>query len=456
MHDTTNQRREQALAIWHAGIDAVRPSVLLPRAVADASLGLSQAVASASRIVVVGAGKAGGAMTQSLLDSFPQDRDRFAGLVNVPDEAVPPQQGQIELHGARPAASNHPTERGVAGARRMLDLLRAADPGDIGIVLLSGGASALLPLPCPGITLAEKQAITLLLHKCGATIGEMNTVRKHLSAIKGGRLAQAFAGSALYSLILSDVIGDPLDVIGSGPTVADPSTYADALAVLGKYHLISEDPVRQGAVAPSQIVRYLQAGAAGIHSETPKQTPGNVHNRLIGTNASALQAAATMAKGMGFQVHSLGSEIQGDTAGAATEHVKVIRSMIEGQSGGAQPICLLSGGETTVNLTPGHGRGGRNQQFALHLLVQMAAEVLSRVTAVIGGTDGEDGPTDAAGAIVDSTTLSNAQSRGLRARDALVAQDAYPFFDQSGGLLKTGLTQTNVMDLRVMLLFPGG
>ncbi len=328
---------------------------------------------------------------------------------------------------ARPTASNQPTEAGVAGARRILEIVGLAGPRDVCICLLSGGGSALLPAPCPGITLEQKQRVTLLLHACGASIGEMNAVRKHLSAIKGGWLAEAFKGSALFSLILSDVIGDPLDVIASGPTVADPTTFADALAVLRKYQLLDGSTGTQNNRVPVEVVRYLQEGMAGVHPETPKRTPDNVRNCIIGNNQLALATAARKAEFLGFHVHCLGSAIDGDTAAAVKVHLEAITDLMDKQTGDLRPICLLSGGETTVNLGASHGKGGRNQEFALALSLKLPSEVLERITILAGGTDGEDGPTDAAGAIVDLDTRDNAGVGGVQALRALEARRCLSF-----------------------------
>ena len=447
MEDCSVQRRDQALKIWQAGVDAVRPGVLLPNAIANSKYGLANAVRNARRILVLGAGKAGAAMAEGLINALPDCRDRLHGVINVPNETVRTLQADIRLHGARPAASNQPTQAGVVGAKQMLELARSATSQDVGIVLLSGGGSALLPAPCAGITLEQKQRVTLLLHACGASINEMNAVRKHLSAIKGGRLAQAFHGETLFSLILSDVIGDPLDVIASGPTVADPTTFADALDILHKFKLVGPSG------APAEVVRYLEDGAAGKHDETLEHTPVNVHNLVIGNNQLAIEAAAARASELGFRVHQLGSEINGDTGQAALEHTVLISKLLEETAQENKPICLISGGETTVNLGARHGRGGRNQEFALSLLIHLDPQFLSRVTAIAAGTDGEDGPTDAAGAFADLTAWKRGQSKILSAEDALACHDAYSFFEQTQSLLKTGLTQTNVMDLRVMLLF---
>ena len=216
----------------------------------------------------------------------------------------------------------------MIGARRMLDLATSATDDDVGLVLLSGGGSALLPAPCSGITLEQKQRVTLLLHSCGASINEMNTVRKHLSAIKGGRLAQAFRGKELYSLILSDVMGDPLDVIASGPTVADPTTFAEALQVLRKFNLLDTDSRERAAQAPAEIVRYLEAGVRGQHEETLKLTPPNVHNVVIGNNGVAVDAARRRAEVLGFHVRSLGSNFGGDTRQAAINHAEMILELL--------------------------------------------------------------------------------------------------------------------------------
>jgi glycerate 2-kinase len=452
MHDINSERRSLAIQIWQAGVDAVRPSVLVPRTLADSSLGIAKALADASRILVVGAGKAGAAMSAAAAEFLAASRKTITGLVNVPNETVRVLPVDIELHGARPAASNQPTEAGVAGARRILDIAKSAGPRDVCLCLLSGGGSALLPAPCPGISLEQKQRVTLSLHACGASIGEMNSVRKHLSAIKGGRLAEAFRGEALFSLILSDVIGDPLDVIASGPTVADPTTFADALAVLRKYDLIESSSRVPNTRIPEAVVRYLEDGAAGIHPETPKRIAANIHNFVIGNNRLALESAARKAEALGFRVHSLGSSIDGDTRSAAQDHIRAIIELLASQTSNRQPLCLLSGGETTVNLGASPGKGGRNQEFALAAWLDLPAEARTLCTVLAGGTDGEDGPTDAAGAIVDDETRREAREQNLSGEAALAAHNAYPFLERTGSLLRTGLTETNVMDLRVILL----
>jgi hydroxypyruvate reductase/glycerate 2-kinase len=350
----------------------------------------------------------------------------------------------IRLHGARPAGSNQPTAEGVAGVGAMLDLVASAGPHDVGLCLLSGGGSALLPAPVEGVTLQDKQHVTTLLHACGATINEMNCVRKHLSAIKGGRLAQAFGARPLFSLIISDVIGDPLDVIASGPTAADPTTFADALAVLGRYALRER--------VPAAVVTHLERGRDGLIGETLKTLPPSVHNMILGNNHRALAAARQRAEALGYTVLNLGSFIEGETRQAAIVLAGIVRSIRADGQPMRPPMCLLSGGETTVTLTPQHGRGGRNQEFVLAAALHLGAAGLHRVVVLSGGTDGEDGPTDAAGALADEGTLRRASQAGLDPADYLARHDAYSFFEATGDLLKTGLTQTNVMDVRVLLI----
>lgn len=426
-----------ALAIWHAGVDAVRPEVLLPGFLThDADF--REHIDRAKRIIVVGGGKAGAAMAAAFETALPGHLAKMTGVLNVPADAVRPLQ-RITLHAGRPAGSNHPTAEGVAGSDRMLDLLRTAGPDDVAVCLISGGGSALLPAP-DGVTLEDKQSVTKLLHGCGATINEMNAVRKHLSRIKGGRLAQAFTGRRLFSLIISDVVGDPLDVIASGPTAVDPTTFDDALNVLEKYKLTSRVP---------NVVKHLQAGAAGEIPETLKDAPANVRNVLLGNSAVALKAAQTEAERRGFFTSNL-RDWEGDTRELADMFAKSLQ--IIGGRNGSPPLCFLSGGETTVNLGPNPGKGGRNQEFVLAMLHALGDEGMKNVVVLSGGTDGEDGPTDAAGAVADSQTLADLRKRGVDLAAALDRHDAYNVFDPVGALIKTGLTNTNVMDLRVILV----
>jgi glycerate 2-kinase len=442
METKESQLREHAVAIWQAAVDAVRPEELLGPALADRALEISAAIDQAPRVLVFGAGKAGAAMTAALEHALANYRGAVTGIVNVPAGPAPPLR-RVRLHVARPAASNQPTAEGIAGAEYMLELARSAGAEDVALCLLSGGGSALLPAPVPGVSLADKQSLTQILHACGATINEMNAVRKHLSRIKGGRLAQAFTGRALFSLIISDVIGDPLDVIASGPTAPDPTTFADALNVMERYALADK--------TPAAILDHLRRGAAGLIPETPKALPANVHNMILGNNERALAAARTRAEQLGYHVVHLGSAIQGDTGAAAESMVRTLQTARHAMSG---PVCILSGGETTVKLPAEHGLGGRNQEFVLAMAHELEREGLAGVAVLSGGTDGEDGPTDAAGAMASAETLARAGLLGLNPGDYLLRHDAYHFFEAVGGLLKTGLTGTNVMDVHVILANP--
>jgi hydroxypyruvate reductase/glycerate 2-kinase len=443
--------RREAQAIWQAAVDAARPQRLVQAAFADSASSLSSLVRAAPRVLVIGAGKAGAAMSAAVEDCLPDCLDRMDGLVNVPAEILRPLRA-IRLHAARPAGANEPTEQGVIGADRILQLAREAGPQDIALCLLSGGASALLPAPVPSVSLQDKQLITRLLHACGATINEMNTVRKHLSRIKGGRLARAFAGAALFSLIVSDVVGDPLDVIASGPTSPDPSTFAEALAVLDKFSLLNKGVQDPYQACPPSVMEYLRQGAAGAVPETPKSLPPTVRNIIIGNNPRSLAAAHAKANEAGYRTLNLGSCIEGESRQVATVMAGIVRSIRWHGLPVPAPVCLLSGGETTVTLARNHGLGGRNQEFALAFISELGQEGLQDVTVLSGGTDGEDGPTDAAGAWADETTLRKAATLCLDPSEFLKRNDSYHFFEKTGDLLNIGLTETNVMDIRVILV----
>jgi hydroxypyruvate reductase/glycerate 2-kinase len=435
--------RSDALAIWSAAVDAVRPEPLVERSVRAFPPDWQDAICTAPRVWVVGCGKAGAAMAAGLETGLADHLDKLAGLVNVPEGSERPLR-RVRLYAARPTGSNHPTAAGVAGAEEMLRLLASAGPDDVAVCLLSGGGSALLPAPADGVSLGDKQVVTKLLHASGATIGEMNAVRKHLSRVKGGRLAAAFRGRLLVSLIVSDVIGDPLDVIASGPTAPDPTTFADALAVLDRYRLTDR-------VTPSVLER-LRAGVAGRIPETPKQLPAHVHNLIVGSNAVALAAARDTAQGRGYAVHDIGSRVEGEARAVATDVAGLVREVRERGSSLRRPACILFGGETTVTLGPNPGRGGRNQEFVLAVLTKLGREGMQEVCVLSGGTDGEDGPTDVAGAVATADTLTRAEGLQLDPRDHLDRHDAYPFFDHTGGLIHTGLTGTNVADVGVVLV----
>lgn len=430
--------REHALAIWEAAVDAVRPEPLV-----RAALETEPAVHTAPRVLVVGAGKAGPGMAAGLEAALVARLDRVEGLVNVPEGTSAPLR-RVRLHAARPPGVNEPTAAGVAGAEAMLRLLQRAGPDDVAVCLLSGGGSALLPAPVSGVELADKLVVTKLLHRCGATIDEMNCVRKHLSRVKGGRLAEAFRGKRLVSLVVSDVVGDPLDVIASGPTAPDPTTFTDALAVLARYGLLG--------TTPAAVLRYLETGRGGVWPETPKAVPANVENRVIGSNRVALGAARQKAEALGYAVLDLGSFVEGETRPVATALAGVVRSVRSDGIPVRPPACVLLGGETTVTLGDTPGKGGRNQEFVLAVLAKLGAREMTGVTVLSAGTDGEDGPTDAAGAVADATTVTAITEHRLSLEDHLRRHDAYNLFDRVGSLIRSGLTGTNVMDVRVILV----
>jgi hydroxypyruvate reductase/glycerate 2-kinase len=440
--------RQHAMEIWRAAVEAVRPERCLPQ-VTPRVVQIAPEVfrrGGVGRILVVGGGKAGLAMARvwrKELEHLGIEPERVVGWVNVPGGEGSRCEGGIELWSARPHGINQPTAEAVAGTERILELAASAAPQDVLVCLLSGGGSALLPAPVARVSLQDKQAVTALLHRCGATIQEMNTVRKHLSRIKGGGLIRHFRGQRLISLIISDVIGDPLDVIASGPTATDPTTFQDALEILDRYGLTDQ--------VPEAVLQHLRRGAVGLEPETLKSLPTDpsgqprVHNLIVANNDMALEAAARHAGDLGYRVLNLGSWIEGETRQVAA----VLGDIALGQLRGT---CLLCGGETTVTLPQEHGLGGRNMEFVAacmqHLYRKCPAR-LADLTILSGGTDGEDGPTDAAGAVADADTAAHPLFGELSG--FLQRHDTYSFFAGVGGLLKTGLTGTNVMDVRIIL-----
>ncbi|HET8533115.1 MAG TPA: DUF4147 domain-containing protein, partial [Methylomirabilota bacterium] len=313
---------------------------------------------------------------------------------------------------------------------------------------VSGGGSALTPAPVPPITLADKQAMTRLMLAAGANINQLNAVRKHCSLLKGGQLARAAAPARVHALLLSDVIGDPLDVIASGPTAPDASTFADALAILRRFDLLAR--------APGAIVDRLERGARGEIPETPKPDDPvfrQVTNTVIGNNALVVDAAAARARALGYTPHVLTRSIEGEAREVADRLVALARQVREGRGPVAAPACVIAGGETTVTVR-GTGTGGRCQEFGL--AAALAIEGLDGVVALAAGTDGTDGPTDAAGAVVDGGSAARARERGRDPRASLAANDSNPLLAAIGDLLVTGPTNTNLLDLYLLLIEAGG
>jgi hydroxypyruvate reductase len=325
-----------------------------------------------------------------------------------------------------------------------MDMAHHATASDLLIVLLSGGGSALLPLPEDPIRLEDKQATSDLLIASGATIHEINTIRKHISAIKGGRLAQAAAPASVVTLILSDVVGDDLDVIASGPTVPDGSTFGQCQEIIKRYHLAD--------ALPPSVIRLIQRGIDGAIADTPgidSHGWDHVYNLIVAHNRQAIHAAAEEARQRGYQTLILSTQLEGETRVVAGVHGAMAREVLSSGHPLNPPACLLSGGETTVTIR-GRGKGGRNQEFAL--AAALAIDGQANIVVLSGGTDGTDGPTDAAGAISDHTTVQRAREAGLDISKALEANDAYPLFTDLEDLLMTGPTLTNVMDLHIVLV----
>ena len=425
---TSRTLRRQAATIFRAALRAADPQEAVAHYLARRDYSRFR------RVYVIGAGKAAAAMANAAERAL--GPIVTGGLVNVKDGHI------AKLRRVEWNECGHPLPdaRGVAGAERVAAIARAAGEGDLVLCLISGGASALLPLPAPPVTLAEKQEVTRLLLACGAEIREINAIRKHLSAIKGGQLARMAWPARVETLLVSDVIGDAIDVIGSGPTVPDPSTFLDAARVLDRYGIRNR--------LPAAVRARIELGVAGAIDETPKPDDplfARVRNTVIGDNRLALDAAARQARELGFRTLILSSAIAGETREIARMHAAIAREIAASGRPVRPPACVLTGGETTVTLR-GAGKGGRNQEFALAAALDIAG--LDNVVVFSAGTDGTDGPTDAAGAIADGDTLR----RNPDARRYLDANDSYHYFESLGDLVITGPTNTNVADVRILLI----
>ncbi len=433
--------RKQALLIFRAALAASDPEKAVRDHLAFDGRILRAgrrryALSRFDRVRVIGAGKASAAMALAVERIL--GRRLAGGSVNVNDGGLR-RKGRVILN---PCGHPVPDQRGVQGAEQIARIAAESGPRDLLIGVISGGASALMPDPAPPITLAQLQETTRQLLGCGATIHELNTVRKHISLLKGGGLARLAAPATMIALILSDVIGENLDVIGSGPTAPDSSTFADAARVFEKYSLRPPEAVRD----------RIQEGVAGRISETPK--PGDpifarVQNLVIGSNRLAIDAAARQARALGYRPLVLSTFIEGEARDIASMHAAIVKEIRATGRPARPPVCVLSGGETTVTVL-GRGKGGRNQEFVLSAAI--ALENVPGVTVFSAGTDGIDGPTDAAGAIADASTMSRARAAGLDPRAFLAANDSYHFFEGLQSLIKTGPTGTNVMDIRVLLI----
>ena len=444
---TVQKMRQHANDIFQAALKAVDPVEAILRSVKleNGYLTVGERryhLDDYDRVLVVGGGKAGAPMAKALEDLL---GDRISdGVIVVKDGHTLPLQ-HIRIH---EAAHPVPDERGVRGGEDILSLLGTVGERDLLLCVISGGGSALLVAPAEGITLADKQEVTRLLLACGADIHEINTIRKHLSRTKGGGLARIAAPAEVVSLILSDVIGDDLNVIASGPTVPDSSTFSDCERILKKYEIWDR--------VPPSVLDRIQMGLSGRVADTPK--PGHKAfegccSRLVGTNFQALKAAAKKAGQLGYNSLILSSVVEGEAREVAKVQTAIAAEICRSGNPIQSPACILLGGETTVTLK-GQGKGGRNQEFAL--AAALAIDGADNMVVLSGGTDGTDGPTDAAGAIADGSTVSRARESGLDPWNYLQRNDSYHFFEAIDDLLMTGATRTNVMDVYMMLVGDSG
>lgn len=428
-----------------AALDAVDPY----RAVKDAlqlegeslTVGTQRyRLADYKRVLVVGAGKASAPMARAVEETLGERVS--AGLVNVKyghTDSV----SRIRL---REASHPLPDQSGLDGTREIVRLLEGAGEDDLVLCLISGGGSALMMLPEASIDLEDYQALTNALLRSGATINHINTIRKHIERVKGGRLAQLAAPATVATLILSDVVGNPLDFIASGPTVPDTTTFDDALDVLRQFDLLSS--------IPASVRGWLERGARGDAPETPK--PGDplferISTVVIGSNDIAAEAALAEARRLGFNALLLTTFLEGEARELGKLAASLAKELLQRGQPVAPPACLILGGETTVTVR-GQGKGGRNQEIAL--ASALALRDVERALVVALATDGSDGPTDAAGGFADSLSLERAAAAGVDARDALARNDSYPFLAATGDLLVTGPTNTNVNDLLFVFAFP--
>ena len=434
MNEASAHLRAEAAAIFWAAIRAVDPTELA------ADYLSSHAAPEYMRppTLVIGAGKAAARMAAGC--------EAVLGPANLGGEVIVADGCGVPLHSIHVNEAGHPLPdaRGEEATRRIIESLRTHGTGDL-VCLMSGGASSLMVCPRAPVSLQDKIATTRLLLECGADIRAFNTVRKHLSQVKGGGLLH-LAKTRMLALLISDVVGDDPSTIGSGPTAPDDTTFADAWAVFTRYNLTGR--------VPASAVELVQAGIAGRVPETVKSNTAEAarcRNVIIGSNRTALAGAAAVARARGRTVHIEDQPLSGDTTMAARQFAARVRRLIAGRRSD-EPLCILAGGETTVHVVGG-GRGGRNQEFALAMTPALAG---APVTILSAGTDGIDGPTDAAGAFVDGTTLRRATNRGLDADAALHTNDSYTFFSHLGDLFRCGPTATNVMDIKIALVSAGG
>ena len=394
-------------------------------------------------IYIIGAGKAGAPMARAIEDILGQTITK--GVVVIKQHS--PQQSNSTTNKIKLRTASHPipNQAGVQGTSEILQLLDKATENDLVLCLISGGGSALLTAPVPSISLDDLQIMTKQLLTCGATIHEINTLRKHLSLVKGGGIAKHAAPAQIISLILSDVVGDPLDVIASGPTSPDSTTYSDCINILRKYDLYN--------AIPKSIQTYINAGNQGDYPETPKPKDpifNRIINLIVGNNLIAAKAAQKQAQAEGFNALIFSTEIQGEAREVGKVLAAVAKQITKSNDPVPRPACIVFGGETTVTVR-GQGLGGRNLELALSTVSEVAG--LEDIAIITLATDGDDGPTHTAGAIVTGETYTRAKKRGLDPIKYLINNDSYHFFEPLGNLLIPGLTETNVNDLAFIFAF---
>lgn len=443
MHRSMKSLRKDALTILRFSIRACDPlhAVRAHLKLRSGRLWVDESfydLKSIQRIFVIGAGKASARMAFVLEEILGEEIS--SGIVITKKGYVVPLRKIDLVEGGHPV----PDRDGWEGTRRLVKFLSQTGKDDLVIFLVSGGGSSLLVSPMPGISLQDKIKLTNQLLRCGANIKEINAIRKHISQVKGGRLAQLAHPAFVLTLILSDVIGDRIDSIASGPTAPDGTTFCECLKIIQKYELADK--------IPSSIYAHLQEGVKEKIEETPK--PGDpifkkVKNVIIGSNRIALQAAKRKAEDLGYNTLVLPRPVAGDTTKSALRHVNLAKRIAEGKGPIHPPACITSGGETTVKVK-GKGLGGRNQEFVL--VGAMGIDGMKNVVFLSAGTDGTDGPTDAAGAICDGETIKRALRRGWDPKRYLDENDSYHFFQNLGDLIITGPTHTNVMDIHLILV----
>ncbi len=444
MNTNSLKRYQEITDIFFAGLNAVKPDSAIHSTcrIENDRLHIGDRcylLKDYQNIYVIGAGKGTAPMARAIEDIL---GDKLTdGLVVVKYGHTEPLSRIKIIEAAHPV----PDEAGLMGAKEILAMAENATDNDLVVCLISGGGSALFPQPPDGIRLDDKQETTRILLACGATIHEINTIRKHLSLIKGGFLAKSVYPATLVTLIISDVIGDDLDIIASGPTVADQSSFGDCIDIIKKYKIINS--------LPPSVTKHLELGHIGAIPETPKQSHpcfAKAYQLVIASNRDAIAHVEKEALNRGYHTCVLSTMLQGESREIAKALVAVGKECAAFKRPVKTPACIITGGETTVTIK-GNGKGGRNQEMALSAAIEMQG---SREMMFLScGTDGNDGPTDATGAVVDNNTISKAQEMKLDPLYYLENNDSYHFFQKAGGYVKTGPTNTNVMDVQILLVF---